>query len=103
MIFRRYKADKVTEQQNDGRRPCEVSGSKAWYHGLVNCDQVILKAKAYEGKPNAYAACHREFSATGRIPMHCDVEIVRRTYAWIEYLDGSVAKVDPERVQFIDV
>jgi hypothetical protein len=99
MIFSRSKEPERVEQ----RRPCEVDGSKAWYHGLIHCDQALLKAGAYEGQPDAYAACHREFRVTGKVPMYCDVVIVRRTYAMVEYLDGSVSKVDPEKVHFIDV
>lgn len=101
MIFPRNRA--VEREVNDGRRPCEVDGSKAWYHGLVQADQAMLKADAYVGKPGAFTACHREFSATGRIPMYCDLVVVRRTFAMVEYLDGTVSKVDPEKVRFIDV
>ena len=93
----------VIDKPEDRRRPCEVDGSKAWYHGLVHNDQAILRAQAYEGQADVYAACHREFNVSGRIPMYCDVVVVRQTYAMIEYLDGSVAKVDPEQVRCIDV
>lgn len=93
----------LIDKPEDRRRPCEVDGSKAWYHGLVHCDRAILKADAYEGQGDLYAACHREFNVSGRIPMYCDVVVVRQTYAMIEYLDGSVTKVDPEQVHFIDV
>ncbi len=103
MFGKRYSKGGLIEQPNQGRRPCEVDGSKAWYHGLVQADQALLKADNYNGQPGAFAACHREYSATGRIPMYCDVVIVRRTFAMIEYLDGSVSKVDPEKVHFIDV
>ena len=99
MIFRRSKEPERVEH----RRPCEVDGSKAWYHGLIHCDQAILKADADTDQPDNYAACQRQFRASGQIPMYCDVVVVRRTYAMIEYLDGSVTKVDPEEVQFIDV
>ncbi len=100
MIFRK---DCLVDRPEDRRRACEVDGSKAWYHGLVHCDKAILKADAYEGHADAYAKCHREFNASGRIPMYCDLVVVRQTYAMVEYLDGSVAKVDPEQVHFIDV
>lgn len=99
MIFSRSKEPERVEQ----RRPCEVDGSKAWYHGLVHSDQAILKADAYWDQPDNYAACHREFRASGRIPMYCDIVVVRKSYAMVEYLDGSVEKVDPEQVHFIDV
>lgn len=91
-----FKKGGIIDKPEDRRRACEVDGSKAWYHGLVHCDRAILKA-------DAYAACHREFNASGRIPMYCDVVVERRTYAMVEYLDGSVAKVDPEQVRFTDV
>lgn len=103
MFSMRYNKDRVFDKPEDRRRPCEVDGSKAWYHGLVHADQAILKADAYEGQADAYAACHREFNVSGKIPMYCDVVVTRKTYAMVEYLDGSVAKVDPEQVHFIDV
>ena len=84
------------------RRPCEVDGSKAWYHGLIQSDQTYLKI----GGNLTYAAhvsARKHFKLTGEVPPTGELQIARHTYAMVEYLDGSVAKVDPEKVRFTDV
>jgi hypothetical protein len=44
----------------------------------------------------------RRFEKDGFVPTGCSVEIVRKTLALVEYPDGSVGKVDPSLVTFLD-
>lgn len=98
MIFSRSKAPERVEH----RRPCEVDGSKAWYHGLVNSDRACLKISGMV-KPADYAKAHQRFRLLGEAPPNSEIHILQQTYAMVEYLDGSVSKVDPEKVHFTDV
>lgn len=98
MIFPRSKEP----ERVDRRRPCEVDGSKAWYHGLVHCDRTVVRV---DGKLSSIQSSiiERKLQHQRVFPGDCQMHVERRTYAMVEYLDGSVAKVDPEQVHFIDV
>lgn len=98
MIFSRSKEPERVEQ----RRPCEVDGSKAWYHGLVHCDRTVVRV---DGKLSSIQSSiiERKIQRQQVFSNDCQMHVERRTYAMVEYLDGSVAKVDPEQVHFIDV
>lgn len=98
MIFSRNREPERVEH----RRPCEVDGSKAWYHGLVNSDRAYLKVGGIP-KPADYAKAHQRFRLFDEAPLDSEIHILRQTYAMVEYLDGSVSKVDPEKVHFTDV
>ena len=98
MIFARSKEPERVEH----RRPCEVDGSKAWYHGLVHCDRTVVRVDGILSS-DQYAAIERMLQQRQVLPCNCQMHVERRTYAMVEYLDGSVAKVDPEQVHFIDV
>jgi hypothetical protein len=50
-----------------------------------------------------YAELERALQYRQVFPSDCQIHVERRTYAMVEYLDGSVSKVDPEQVHFIDV
>ena len=50
-----------------------------------------------------YAELKRALQYKHVFPTNCQMHVERRTYAMVEYLDGSVSKVDPEKVQFIDI
>ncbi len=98
MIFSRGKEP----ERVDSRRPCEVDGSKAWYHGLVHCDRTVVRMDGIFPEDKRVeierAIQHRQV-----FPSNWHTHVERRTYAMVEYLDGSVSKVDPEKVHFIDV
>lgn len=98
MIFSRSKEPERVEH----RRPCEVDGSKAWYHGLVHADRTVVRV---DGKLSSIQSSiiERKIQHQQVFPGDCQIHVERRTYAMVEYLDGSVAKVDPEKVHFIDV
>lgn len=98
MIFPRSKEPERVEH----RRPCEVDGSKAWYHGLIHCDRTLAQADGIL-RPQDRQSLELAITHGLVIPAECRVYVERRTYAMVEYLDGSVAKVDPEQVHFIDV
>lgn len=99
MIFRKGGS---IDKPEDRRRPCEVDGSKAWYHGLIHCDRTMVRVEGQHTRKE-YEEFVRAVQLGYVLPACCQMHVERRTYAMIEYLDGSVAKVDPEQVHFIDV
>ena len=44
----------------------------------------------------------RRFRENGVVPVGCSAEITRHSFALVEYPDGSVGKVDPALVHFLD-
>lgn len=66
------------EKKLDDRRPCLVGGDHALFHRWTEQDEVIKEQekKTYIG--------------------------LRRVYALIEYIDGTVELVRPELVRFTD-
>ena len=84
------------------RRPCEVDGSKAWYHGLIHCDRTVALRGGciFSGRS---IELDRYFNSKTKAFEVSQMFVERQTFAMVEYLDGSVAKVDPEKVRFTDV
>ena len=82
-------------------RPCEVDGFPAWFHRWVEQDRVLLNVGAF-CKPEDAAAINRRFRASGVIPGGGSIDVVRETFALVEYPDGVVATVKPELVRFVN-
>lgn len=59
-------------------RPCEVDGRPALFHRWVEEGQVVNIDHVF-----------------------CKMEVVHNTFALVEYPDGTVCKVVPERIRFV--
>ncbi len=82
-------------------RTCEVDGSKAFFHRWVQQENVILVAEHFmrqEDLQRTGDLCLK----SGIIPKGFKPQTVQHTYALIEYINGEVEKVNPERVRFTD-
>ena len=82
-------------------RPCEVDGKPAVFHRWVDEDRVLLHSDSLDTWQHHRARLH-EFKKDGLIYPDCHTEAVRHTFALVEYTDGSVGKVEPEKVKFTD-
>ncbi len=82
-------------------RPCEVDGMRCLFHRFVNEDKALLKINAYL-LPHEQREIVAEFKVAGVVPRCCSTEVVRTTFALVEYPDGSLGKVDPVKVCFTD-
>lgn len=82
-------------------RPCEVDGKPAVFHRWVDEDQALLKVNAFTSPEEQASLAHR-FRDSCVVPSMCSTEVLRRTFALVEYPDGSVGKVKPELVTFLD-
>ena len=82
-------------------RPCLVDGKPALFHRWAEEDRAILKPRA-KVPLDALPAIRRIFEEHNVVPASCDAEVMRATYAIVEYPDGSVGHVTPELVCFTD-
>lgn len=93
------------EGKLDDRRPCLVDGSRAYFHRWMDADEAVITVSA-KLDPRSYAKLTRDVSQrllqSTPLPNCVDAQIVRHTYGLIEYLDGTVEQVKPERIKFTD-
>ena len=81
-------------------RPCEVDGRPALFHRWVEEDRAILNIEALV-TPEDQARLAYTFREGNICPPGCKVDVLRETFALVEYQDGAVAKVDPVLVRFL--
>ena len=82
-------------------RPCEVDGKPALFHRFIEEDKALLRINTY-CRPDEQQILVRCFHDEGVCSNICSTEIIRNTWALVEYSDGSVGKVDPALVTFLD-
>lgn len=85
----------------DRLRPCEVDGKPCLFHRWIDEDKAVLEIGILV-KQETLNAWRHAFNESGAVPPESTVKILRHTYALVEYPDGSVGKVEPELVQFLD-
>ena len=82
-------------------RPCLVDGKPAIFHRWVEEDKALLRIDRFM-KPEDQARAFQLFNNTGVADASSTIEKLRVTFALVEYPDGSVGKVKPELVTFLD-
>lgn len=82
-------------------RPCLADGKPATFHRWVDEDKGLLRVNAFT-RDEERERLNRVFRDDGIIPQCCSLEALRATLALVEYPDGSVGRVKPELVQFLD-
>lgn len=82
-------------------RPCEVDGQACLFHRFVDEDRALLKINCFT-REEEQTYIRRRFDLSGVVPGGCSTEVIRVTYALVEYPDGSLGKVDPTKVCFTD-
>lgn len=87
----------MAELQN---RPCEVDGRPALFHRWVEDDRALLNINAYVSTPTVHKLVGI-FRDEHIVPSGCSIDVLRETFALVEYRDGTVAKVDPLLVRFV--
>lgn len=82
-------------------RPCLADGKPATFHRWVEEDKALLKINAFMQLEEQLKCVHR-FHEEGWLDNCCSTEKQRTCFALVEYADGSVGKVKPELIQFLD-
>lgn len=91
------------EQDCPGQlRPCDVDGRTALFHRFVDDDRALLRINMI-CKQTEQELLVRQFREDGVYNADfCSIEIIRTTSALVEFTDGSLCKVDPAMVTFLD-
>lgn len=108
-MFRKYVKNKLrlgveVKACKDCRgpeRPCLVDDKPATFHRWVEEDKALLKLD-YFVKPDDRGKILRDYYETGVVDAASHIEKLRVTFALVEYPDGSVGKVKPELITFLD-
>ena len=95
------KTQLCKECEEMGRRFCEVDGKPAYFHRWVDEDKALLKINCFT-RPEEQDILVRRFRSEAVLPMGTSAEIIRHALALVEYDDGTVDKVEPEKVKFTD-
>lgn len=82
-------------------RPCLADGKPATFHRWVEEDRALLRIHAFV-RPEDQLEIVRRFHGEGVTGPEADVAMTRICFALVEYADGSVGKVKPELIQFLD-
>lgn len=82
-------------------RLCEVDGKTCLFHRWIDEDEAALYIDVYVSVYEMQQLV-RAFRDEGIVKPGCRLEKLRKTLALVEYPDGSVGKVDPSLVTFLD-
>lgn len=80
--------------------PCVVNGVRCKFHRFVEDDRVLMRVSAYRSAEEV-KQIQKAFKEQLIIPPANETEILRKTWALVEYPDGSLRRVDPEEVRFV--
>jgi len=81
-------------------RPCEVEGVPALFHRWIEEDRAILRVDGFYERAQVEYMEHL-FRDRSLVGPGCHTEVIRNTFALVEYRDGTIAKVKPELIRFI--
>ena len=81
-------------------RPCEVAGQPCLFHRWAEDDQVLMNCNSTS--QDEAEKMIQQFKANKIAGPNFSTEVMRHTYALVEYPDGSIGKVKPELVTFLD-
>jgi hypothetical protein len=84
-----------------GLRPCLADGKPALFHRWADEDKALLKTDALM-RPEDRVRYTQRYLADGVVDGLFSAEVIRVTFALVEYPDGSVGRVKPELIQFLD-
>lgn len=92
----------VNEDQRAGDlRPCEVDGQVCYFHRFIEEERGVLQINAFM-RPENVALVRRMYEEDGVMTNACSLEKLRHAWALVEFPDGAVKKVEPEKVRFLD-
>lgn len=82
-------------------RPCLADGKPATFHRWIEEDKAVLQIRAVVS-PNHQQAIVRRFHEEGVSGSLSTFDKLRTCSALVEYPDGSVGRVKPELIEFLD-
>lgn len=94
-MFRKYA------KEEPELRPCLADGKPALFHRWADEDKALLQIHALI-RPEDRLKIARRFQEEGVVGGESTIEKLRTCSALVEYPDGSVGRVKPELIQFLD-
>lgn len=82
-------------------RPCLADDKPALFHRWIDEDRVLVKLNGLCSHETRKKILD-EFQVRGVLGPEGSTEVVHNTLALVEYHDGSVGKVRPELITFLD-
>lgn len=82
-------------------RPCLADDKPATFHRWVEEETALLQIDAVM-RPEDQQKIARRFREEGVSDAYSKIEKLRTCSALVEYADGSVGRVKPELIQFLD-
>lgn len=103
LAYKRGYADGYEEGRisGTGLRPCLVDEKPAIFHRWVDEDKALLQSHALL-RLEDHMKLVRLFREEDVVSPSATIEKLRTCFALVEYPDGSVGKVKPELVTFLD-
>ncbi len=84
-------------------RPCEVDGEFCLFHRFIEEEQGVLQVNDNILLPSsAMDRIIRDYEERKIVATCFTLEKLRHAYALVELPDGTVKKVEPEKVRFLD-
>ena len=87
--------------EGQGLRPCEVDGKPGLFHGWARYDEERLQIN-YFAKSEHREEFLRAYRESGVLDASGHIVKVAQIAALVEYPDGSVGRVQPELITFLD-
>lgn len=97
--MKKHKKARMLTMDDLPSRPCTVDDRPALLHRWMEEDRALLQIE-YHVPADVREAISRRFRSDGIVPPGCSVKVIRNTLALVEYRDGTIDKVDPERIRF---
>lgn len=85
-------------------RQCYANNRKALFHKWIDIDEVLVKLNGCV-RPNDLRKINENIDTiiTNNVySSNFNTEVIKRTYAIVEYEDGTIDYVDPKSIRFID-
>ena len=99
---RKRKHDRLVPMGELQNRPCEVDGRPALFHRWIEEDIVLLRHDTFASTDDYRHYMERYFFEKGVCLPGCSFDIISETFALVEYKNGTVAKVKPEQIRFVE-
>ena len=101
MRQKRHKKARLLTMDELHARPCEVDGRPALFHRWIEEDDALLQIPRHYTLPEAEKIMQL-FREDKVFADNCKVVVTHHTFALVEYRNGTIAKVEPERIQFTE-
>ena len=89
---------------DDKHRHCYASNKKALFHKWIDIDEVLVKINGCVSSDDLRKINEIiDTIITNNVySSNFNTEVIKRTYAIVEYEDGTIDYIDPKSIRFID-